>query len=470
MQYKSFLFIAFITALLNTGCEKYVNIKTQGSLVPGQWQNYRYLLNNTDGLKAGVAKGDYAGDDIQLVDGSAQQQQLANYDYYSFYPNCYSWQAVIYPLTGYYYQDQDWNNLYNTITNANVVIQEVPAVTDASESDKNELIAEALVHRADAYLALVNTYAKPYSSTTAASDLGVPLVLKETTTQSLSRSPIADVYAQIISDLKTAAPNLPASQLYTTLPARASAYGVLSRCYLYMNLYDSAGRYADSALFYQATLNDLGNFPTLDPGTYPLQKNDPEILLLKNADYGTTGYTPYALRLSDTLLHVLDTTDQRYILFTTDAATISSDYTDVGGRFFYKDLVMGESRNVGPTVSEMMLIKAEQYARSGDAATAINWVNKLRVKRFTAANYTALSATDADDALLKVIQERQREFFCRLLRWWDMRRLKSESRFQQTISRTYGGVTHTLAPNSDRYVFQIAPYNLKLNPEIQQNP
>jgi hypothetical protein len=176
------------------------------------------------------------------------------------------------------------------------------------------------------------------------------------------------------------------------------------------------------------------------------------------------------MRLSDTLLKVLDSTDQRYILFTTDAATIEYDYTDEGGRFFYKDRVMGESRNVGPTVPEMMLIKAEYYARSGDAVSAMSWVNRLRVKRFTAANYTALTATDGNDALVKVLQEREREFFCRLLRWWDMRRLKAESRFQQSITRSFGGVIHTLTPNSDRYVFQIAPYNIKLNPEIQQNP
>jgi len=452
------------------GCKKYVETRTQGALVPGQWQNYRYILNSSTAFSAGPAIADGASDDVQMVDGSAQQKDLSGNDYYAFYPNSYSWLPVLFPLSGMYYQDQNWNGMYNTVTNANVVIQEVPAVTDGTEDQKAELIAEALVHRADAYLMLVNTYAKPYNASTAATDPGVPLVLKETTTQSLSRAKVQEVYRQIVNDLEIAAPSLPATQAFTLLPTKASAFGVLARCFLYMNQYDSANRYADSALSYNSTLNDLGVITFLDYTTYPLQRLDPEILLAKATSYSSTGYAPYALRLSDTLLSVLGTTDQRYVLFTTDASNVSSSYTDVGGRFYYKERAMGETRNVGPTVPEMMLIKAEHYARSGDAASAMTWVNKLRVKRFKAADYVASSATDANDALVKVIQERQREFFCRMLRWWDMRRLKSEARFQRTLTRVFGGVTRTLDPASDRYTFQIAPYNLKLNPEIQQNP
>jgi hypothetical protein len=179
------------------------------------------------------------------------------------------------------------------------------------------------------------------------------------------------------------------------------------------------------------------------------------------------------MRLSDTLLSVLGPQDQRYNLFTVPASTISPTYTDAGGRYYYRDaysISNGASRNTGVSVPEMMLIKAEYYARSGDAASAMNWVNKLRVKRLVAASYTDETATGADDALVKVVQERQREFFCRMLRWWEMRRLKRETRFQRTITRQFGGVTYTLAPGSDRYVFRIAEYYRTLNPEIRQNP
>ncbi|MBS1564220.1 MAG: RagB/SusD family nutrient uptake outer membrane protein, partial [Bacteroidetes bacterium] len=439
-----------IAALLLAGCSKYTDIKTQGQLVPGQLINYRYMLNNTAGYEVSVAISDYASDDVQYVDSSSQMTSLLGSDYYGYVTNSYRWLPDIYPIGGSYYQDYNWNNMYNAVTNANIVINEVPNASDGTKAEKDAIIAEALVHRADAYLCLVNTYAKPYNASTAATDLGVPLVLIQTTSQSLNRASVQATYNQILADLKKALLSLPATQVYNTLPSKPSAFGELARCYLYMNQYDSAAVYADSALKYRSTLNDLGPITTLSSATYPVRKSDPEVLLSKTPYYNVTAYSPYAMRLSDTLLSLLGTKDQRYNLFTTAPSTISSLYTTAGGRFFYKDRAIGETRNTGPSVPEMMLIKAEAYARKGDAANAMTWVNNLRVKRFKPADYVPLTATGTADALLKVIQEREREFFCRMLRWWDMRRLKSEAAFQTTITRKVNGVTYTLAPNSDR--------------------
>ncbi len=457
-------------AFLLAGCSKYTDIKTQGQLVPGQLLNYRYMLNNTPAYEVSVGIADYASDDVQYTDSSSQVQSMLGNDYYSYSINSYRWLPDIYLLTSLYYQDYNWNNMYNAVTNANIIIGEVPAASDGTQADKDALVAEALVHRADAYLCLVNTYAKPYNAATAATDLGVPLVLTQTTSQPLNRASIQAVYNQVLTDLETALRSLPATQLYNTLPSKPSAFGELARCYLYMNQYDSAALYADSALAYRSTLNDLSTITSLSGATYPLRKSDPEVLLSKIPYYGISAYSPYAMRLSDTLLNLLGTKDQRYNLFTVPAATISSLYTTAGGRFFYKDRAIGEARNLGPSVPEMMLIKAEAYARKGDVANAMTWVNKVRVKRFKAADYTALTATGTADALLKVVQEREREFFCRMLRWWDMRRLKSEAAFQATITRKINGVTYTLTPTSDRYVFRISAYDRSLSPEIEQNP
>lgn len=470
MKLRYYHVIIGVFSLLSvTACRKFVEIKTQGSLVPGDVNNYRALLNNTSAYESGPQIGDISSDDVQLVDGSTQQQALAS-DNYTYWHNSYTWQPVIYPLGPINIQtDNNWVQMYNTVTYCNVIINEVPG-TNGTTAVKNELIAEALVHRADAYLMLANTYAKPYNASTAATDLGVPLIIKQTITQSLQRPPLQVIYNQILTDLKTALPNLLNTQRYNTVPSKASAYGELARCYLYMNDYSNAAKYADSALSIKSTLNDLGAITSISSATYPLRINDPEILLSKVASSGISAFAPYALRLSDDLLNLLGTKDQRYNLFTTSAATISSGYTAAGGRFFYKDRAIGEVRNIGPSVPEMMLIKAEYFARNNDPANAMLWVNNLRKKRFKAADYVPLTATTIADALANVINERRREFFCRMLRWWDMRRIKNEPQFQRTYSRIYNGTTYTLDPSSDRYTFQIAPYQLQLSPEIQQNP
>ncbi|WP_431292094.1 RagB/SusD family nutrient uptake outer membrane protein [Pedobacter sp. P26] len=459
------LFIVFIGVTLITGCKKYVDIKTQGSLVPNQAINYRYLLNGTSNFESNPNLADLASDDINIVD-AAQINSLSGSLFYAFYINSYTWKPVIYTLGTLYEQDDNWNRMYNNILYCNTIISELPAAT-GTDAEKAEMTAEAKVHRADAYLALVNTYAKPYNSATAATDLGVPLILTQTVSQSLNRASVQAVYNQIIDDLTSAIPALPTAQSYNTLPSKVSAYGELARCYLYMNDYSNANRYADLALSLRNTLNDLGALTSVSSANYPRRIVDPEILLSKTAFGNPFSFSPTALRLSDDLLAVLGTTDQRYALFTVPASTISSTYT---GRYGYREARIGEVRNVGPNVPEMMLIKAEYYARNNDATNAMLWVNNLRVKRFKPADYVLLTATSAADALNKVIDERRREFFCRMLRWWDMRRLKSETAFQKTYTRTVNGTTYTLAPNSNRYVFPIAEYLTNLNPELEKNP
>ena len=127
------------------------------------------------------------------------------------------------------------------------------------------------------------------------------------------------------------------------------------------------------------------------------------------------------LHLSDDLLQLLGEKDKRYQLFTAPVDQYATSFAADGGRLYYQDIAMSY-RNVGPSVPEMMLIKAEYYARNNQPTEAMQWVNKLRVKRFAAEDYTEETATDADDALKKVIDERHREFFCRNLRWYDLRR------------------------------------------------
>ncbi|WP_316739008.1 RagB/SusD family nutrient uptake outer membrane protein [Pedobacter aquatilis] len=463
LRYKIYSFLFAAAAL--SGCKKFVDIKTQGNLVPNQTINYRYLLNSTSNLESVSSLSDFASNDIDLTD-VAQQSSLSGSQLYSYYTGSYAWQSVLYPLGSAYEQDRNWNSLYNRILLCNTIINELPE-SNGTKQEKDKLTAEALVHRADAYMNLVNNYAKPYEASTASSDLGVPLVLVQTFSQKLNRATVQVIYSQIIADLTTALAALPATQAYNTLPSKVSAYGELARCYLLMKDYANAAKYADEALKLRSTLNNLGTYTAANMSSYPRRIADPEILLSKVPSDGTVSYSPTAFKLSAEFLSLLGTKDQRYTLFTTDGASIAFGYT---GKFWKKEAAIGETRNEGPSVPEMMLIRAEAYARAGDANNAMILINNLRVKRFLPADYIALTASDANDALVKVIEERRREFFGIALRWWDMRRLKNEAAFQRTYTRVFNGVTYTLPPNSNRYVFPIAEYLRQLNPELEQNP
>lgn len=456
-KYLSLLLLG--TMALASSCSKYTDIKTQGSLIPSAIDNYRYILNTTYTFETGGKMTDLAAADVAIVD-SVQQATIEGYSSNFFIRNVYTWKAPIYEVSTDH--DADWDTYYGRIFNCNIITNEVPASNGGTDSAKAELIAEALTHRADAYLNLVNEYAKPYNSTTASSDPGVPLVLTQDLAQKLSRVSVATIYNKIETDLKMALLSLPKASAYNTLPDKAAAYSLLARFYLLKSDYVNAGLYADSALALQNTLNDLGTIASL-----PYRKNDPEIIFGKVASQSFT-YSPYVMRLSDDILNLLGTKDMRYQLFTRDAASyFGSGFT---GRYFCREQINFESRNIGTSVPEMMLIKAEVLARAGSTDAAMNEVNLLRQKRFKAADYVALTATDKNDAIVKVVQERRREFMCRLLPWMDQRRLKDDPLFTKTYTRTWQGQTYTLEPSSNRYVFPIATYVIGLNPEIEQNP
>ena len=449
-------------ALLLAGCKDYVDIKTQGTLIPSETANYRLLLNNTGVLERSVSVPDITADDVELSD-LAQQRALPNY-----VARAYTWQPAFYDGTE---SDLDWDVSYAAIFYANTVAAEVPSSIGGTDATRQQLLAEAQVHRAAAYLALVNCYAKAYNSSTAGADLGVPLLLTPAVNADLTRQPVQAVYSQVVQDLQAAAPNLPTTVPFNTQPGRAAAYALLARTYLLLGDYGQARHNAEAALALQSTLVDLNSY--VSGATYPRRINDPEVILSKVANTQFTA-APTVLRLSPSLLSLLGTTDLRYTLFTRPASSVTSAYT---GRIFAKELLTGEPRNLGPSVPEMLLIKAECQARQNDGAGALATLNTLRVRRFRAADYVPLTTANARTPLQLVLDERRRELFCRGFRWFDQKRLNQDPAFAQTQTRTWlaptsvvPAGTYTLAPGAARYLFPIPPIPQRLNPEIVSNP
>lgn len=182
---------------------------------------------------------DITADDVALPD-SAQQQALSPY-----LARAYTWQSFFYESTAV---DNDWDALYHTIYVANTVAEQVLASTGGTEAQKQELLAEAQVHRAHAYLTLVNMYARQYDPATAATDPGVPLVLTSDVGVSLPRVSVQAVYTQVIQDLTTALPYLPTTYTYNTQPTKAAAYALLARTYLQQRVYPSAQQSAETEI------------------------------------------------------------------------------------------------------------------------------------------------------------------------------------------------------------------------------
>ncbi|MGF6929357.1 tetratricopeptide (TPR) repeat protein [Chitinophaga sp. W2I13] len=451
---KRLIYFVAVMALA-TGCRKYVEIDQIGKRTPTYTKDYRALLDNNSQLEAGFSLTIYSGDDTRFLDSSKQATMT------DINGNAYTWQPQYWSDTQ---SDGDWDKLYKAIYTCNEVLAGVMASENGTDADKKQLFAEALTHRAYAYWCLVNIYSAQYDAATAATDPGVPLLLTPDLFASLQRVSVATVYNQITGDLKQAVDALPALPDYNTRPSKAAAYAMLARTYLMTRDFTTARSYAEQALALQNGVLDLRDYTT-SVATFPYRLKDPEVIFSKiNA-----GFYQGGIQLDTALLSLLGTKDMRYALFVKPGGNFFPAFTGYG-YWRYRYSREGNTITQGPGVPEMMLIKAECAARSGDAVTATNVLNSLREKRFLTADYTAYTPGTPAEALSRVVDERKREFFGTGLRWFDQKRLNKDAAFAKTVTRTFKGVNYTLEPNSNRYIFPIGTKYILLNPEIAQSP
>jgi hypothetical protein len=230
----------------------------------------------------------------------------------------------------------------------------------------------------------------------------------------------------------------------------AAVNGFAARYYLNINDYPNALKYANTSLAEYSTLVDYNSDMrygtpqtlTIDAGTskaktvtlnfpYTHDRNtayDPtdalawkEFLYYRVLYNTTSWYIP-----SQDLLNLYDqANDLRYKYHYVQGYSYKKGYTSPsysypGYVFFYED-----SMPEGPTVAEMLLIKAESLARTGDIGGAMTAVNLLHSKRMVTGT-TPLTAVTQDQAILAVLQERRREIpFAQ--RWYDIRRFNSNN-------------------------------------------
>jgi len=450
------IFFLAILCILLVSCRKYVeNVPVQGQRVLVFTTDYSLLINYK--VDAEVGSGNSAilsCDDINLKD-SVLQQDIAN-DMINV--KIYTWGKPFYVDK---MDDFDWNAMYKAMYTYNTVIAGVMDSKGGSAEERNAIYAEALIQRAFTYFTLVNSYGKQYDAATAVTDPGVPLLLEAKLFVNLERATVAQVYTQVLKDLEQAIPLIPVNQVNSLKPNRAAAYALLAKVQLNMRNFSAAQQAAEQSLALTGTLNDYKNFVGASKLPFPRLVDNPEVLLRK---IPRTSYS--ALQLSDDLLNLLGTKDLRYALFTKDGKDIYPNFSGTG----YRAGNGTDASNVGLTVSETWLIRAECLARAGRSDEAVKMLNDLRKLRFLEEDYVALSATSEQQALEMVINERRREFFGTGLRWFDQKRLNKDAAFAKTVTRVYNGITYTLLPNSNAYVFPLSSIIINQSPELIQNP
>jgi tetratricopeptide (TPR) repeat protein len=332
--------------------------------------------------------------------------------------------------------------------------------TSANEDLYQQVMGSALFWRGYDYFELAKAFIKPYDSVTAVSDPGIPLRLEADITQKVGRGSVKQVYDQILADLLQACRLLPiAQQAYKIRPNRVAAYAVLARIYLAMENYDKALLYADSCLQLNHTLLD---YNTVTPSTYfglPAYNLNPEVIFYSLTSNNVLNVT--TAKIDSVLYNSYTAHDLRKTVFfrISAGAVFRGSYDGTGRNQLF----------AAPAVDEMYLIRAECYARAGNVAAAMNDLNTLLITRWVTNTFIPFTASDSQDALQQIVTERRKELVMRSVRWTDLRRLNKDSRFATTITRIYNGVTYTLAPGDNKYVWPL-PDDEILYSGIEQNP
>ncbi len=109
----------------------------------------------------------------------------------------------------------------------------------------------------------------------------------------------------------------------------------------------------------------------------------------------------------------------------------------------------------GLALDEVVLTRAECYARLDKPNEALADLNMLLLKRYKTGTYIPYTVNNTVNVMKLILAERRKELLFRGSRWMDLKRLNLEPAYATTITRTVNGKVYTLLPNSKRYVLPI---------------
>ena len=504
------IFATTVTLLSATSCGDFLEPNSTSEFVPKDAVSLNELLlgeayqrNDMTGFNIflGLLDDDIEAAPYQLpTDGFAPNKYLA----------AYTWQPDMYAMmeeasSGH---TNIYESYYKVILGANAVIDNLPNVID-TEENKNKVKAQAYALRGFYYFNLVNIFGKPYNSDSTA--LGVPLKLQsgiEPSDDYLKRKTVAEVYAQILSDLHTAEATyleLPESQQWsdnyrTSLPM---VQLMLSRTYLYMERWEEAAHYAklvmDDKRFSLVNLIDVPteegedadgnpiriylNMPTYSCSETIWPYGNVTDMFKWTYDYATTTSTISGQKMhayfqaSESLLSSYLEWDLRlthYIVQAPDGQggemPMAYGKVNIGTTHYLPTMATGVFGRC-LRLSEAYLNYAEAMAMlggSGDSeATAA--LNTLLEKRFDPEDFEEVEFESNAELKQFVRDERRRELCYEGHRWFDLRRWGMPAITHTWYDSDSDSSSYTLVEGDLLYTVPIPDEALQSNKSLEQN-
>lgn len=354
-----------------------------------------------------------------------------------------------------------YNAIYNAIKRDNTILAKVPLITGFDPGEQNQILGEAHFLRALHYHNLVKYYG------------GVPIrlvpITDPTQIDTLPRSSVAEVYAQILSDLNESL-TLMSNETSANHASLSAAHALLARVHLYQANYPQA----------------LAEAQLVDGYGYELAEDYADLF---NRDDVETSENIFKLTFTSNLAQAnllgyywlsdaLDDFAGRYEIAPTQLLidaydTLSVDtrlawniFPDPSGDGFVEGAAYGHKF---PTpngaedfhvirYAEVLLIKAEAFARTGVLDSAVATYNLIRVRAGLAPHVLNTDVTTQAEVLAAIDNERRLEL------------AEEGDRFPDLTRDPTRAITLLGLSGPNRLLFPIPQAELDIAPEVTQNP
>jgi len=469
---KSNIFkMSFFTILFFTACkDSFYEIQTQGNLSADNFfktedhalsatnATYNALRNWDVHVFAFVGCTDILSDDADKGSEPNDALFLLDMDNFTFDA------TNVAPVTL-------WAGYYKAIFRANVAIGRIPGVT-GDDALKKRYVAENKFLRAYYYFNLVRWYGD------------VPLVTKELTSSEFKqpKAKAADVYTQIISDLKEAIGVLPEKSQYASddlgRATRGAARGFLAKVYLTLKDHSNAEKYALDVI----NSNEYALLPSYDKIFTRVGENSSESLFEVQCtvnDTRTDGGSQYDEiqgvrgspnlgwgfnRPSDSFIAEFETGDPRRdatILYEGEvlpdgSGIVEKNPKEFNARYNQKAWVPAHSgeNGAGPgnirllRYSDVLLIAAEAMNENGKPAEALKNLNAVRARARGTAKTILPDVTTTDKAAIRnaIWHERRVELGLEQQRWFDLVRTGRAATAMKANGKNFVVGKHELLP------------------------
>ncbi|ULQ55104.1 RagB/SusD family nutrient uptake outer membrane protein [Flavihumibacter rivuli] len=366
-------------------------------------------------------------------------------------------------------------NAYGIIRISNSILENIDKLS--AGNFRNNAQGEALAVRAMLHFDLARTFAKTPTNASA-TDLGVPYVVSTDLLQLPARETVAKTYELIAKDLEDASGLINLSNGTGRL-SRAAVLGLLSKVYLYMGRYEDAIAKATESLNIRGNVGTIAQFPSIwrdatEEGVLFKLKiiNKDNVLIGVNYSQTLSAGIRSEYNADYEFYNSYKNTDVRKAAYFTTSAYNGVTYNHIVKWYGRTGDPLGVLDYKALRVADVLLVRAESYARTGKEAEALADLNKLRENRYT--DYAPLNL--AGDALLtEILKERRWEMAYEGDRFFDLkRRNQPVARNTSFGDRADGSgdtyVFGTLPVGDNKFQLPFPQSEINANTNLIQNP